>query len=156
MIDVIRRVIDWFYFKPIAKILSLQLFRYGATGGANLLLNWVLYIATFHFIVAKNFIDLGFVVISPHIASFLIVFPITLFTGFWLQKNITFSHSTLKNKTQWIRYFSVVCGAIIINYVGLKLMVDIWGFYPSPSQIAVSIITVIYSYTLQRYFTFQI
>ena len=75
-------VVDALYVKPVARLVSRDIFGYGLCGGANMMLDAAWYFLIYHYIVAERFIDLGFVVISPHIASLIIVFPITFFTGF--------------------------------------------------------------------------
>jgi hypothetical protein len=98
---------------------------------------------------------LGFVAISPHIAAFLIVFPITFITGFLLAKYITFTSSPIKGKTQLLRYMITVAGAIFLNYILLKIFVEYLLIWPTVSKIIITVIVVIYSYMMQRYFTFK-
>lgn len=150
----IIKLIDWVYI-PFRNIIPQETFRYGATGGANTLLDIFLYFLFYNFILKKNMIDLGFVVISPHIAAFLIVFPITFSTGFLLAKYITFTQSTLRGRVQLFRYGISVGGSFILNYVFLKIFVELIGIFPTPSKILTTIIVVIYSYIIQKHFTFK-
>jgi len=136
--------------------MPLKTYRYAACGGGNLVLDIVLYFVFYNFIIAKQNVDLFFVVLSPHIAALFIVFPITFTTGFLLNKYITFEDSNLAGKTQLIRYFLVAMGAIIISYLLMKTFVDILGFYPTIAKVLATAITVIYSYVLQNYFTFKV
>ena len=98
--------------------------------------------------------------ITPHIAALCIVFPITLLTGFWLQKNVTFTLSNpaqggTKTYRQLLRYIVIVAINLAINYFGLKLCVEIFGWYPTPSKMAITLITVAISYFGQKYYTFR-
>ena len=88
--QLITRLIDAVYINPINRIFSREFFRYGVCGATNMMLDALWYFLIYHFVVAKQFIDLGFVVVSPHIASLIIVFPVTFFTGFWLNRNVAF------------------------------------------------------------------
>jgi putative flippase GtrA len=151
----IQRIIDFFY-PPFQKFLPLQLFRYAATGGANLVFDSVLFFVIFHCILQKQMLTIWFVTMSSHIASQLIVFPITLLSGFLLQKYVTFSTSNLKGRIQLVRYFGMVIFNLFFIYGGLKLMVDVWGFFPTPSKISVTVISVIFSFLLQKNYSFQI
>ena len=151
----LTRIIDRLYLPCLHKILPLQTFRYAACGSANLVLSWVLYYMTFHYIVKKEVVEMGFVAISSHIAAFLIVFPITYLTGFWLQKCIAFKTSPLLTRTQLFRYLLSVLGSLLLNYAGLKFFVEILHFYSTPSQMVTSLITIVYSYLMQKYFTFR-
>lgn len=148
-------LIDRFYLPPFRSWIPLQTFRYAVCGGGNVALNLFLYAICYNFILAKQNVDLGVVVISPHIASFLIVFPITFFTGFWLQKNIAFRLSPLTDKTQLFRYLLSVLGSVVINYLLLKFFVEVTHIYPTPSQALTTLITIIYSYLMQKHFTFR-
>ncbi len=151
----IRRMIDFFY-PPFRKYMTLQFFRYGVTGVANMVFDWVLYFLVFHFVLQKNMLHLGFVTFSSHIAAMLIVFPVTFFTGFLLQKYVTFNSSKLKGRTQITRYLTVVLANLLLNYTGLKLLVDFMGVFPTPSKMIVTLITTIFSYFSQKKYTFKL
>jgi putative flippase GtrA len=99
---------------------------------------------------------LGFVTISPHIAALFVTFPITLFTGFLLQKYVTFTASDLRGREQLIRYIAVVGVNLLINYFGLKLLVELLHFYATPSKMVVTVICTIFSYFSQKTFTFKV
>ena len=87
---ILRRAIDWFYRRPFSCVISETVFRYGACGAITLSVDAVSYALIYHFLVAGRYFDLGFVVMSPHIASLVLVFPITFFTGFWLNRYVAF------------------------------------------------------------------
>ena len=150
----ITAIVDAFYF-PFKRILPLKTYRYMACGGGNLAFDIVLYFLVYNFALDKNELDLGFLTLSSHIAALFIVFPITFLTGFLLNKYIAFQESNLRWKVQLYRYALVVCGAILLNYLLMKLFVDHFGFYATPSKILVTAISVIYSYTLQNRYTFS-
>ena len=120
-----------------------------------MLLDILLYFLVYHFVVQKEDLDLGLLVLSPHIAALFIVFPITFFTGFLLNKFIAFAESTLQAKTQLSRYLMVTAGAILLNYLLMKLFVDVLEFYPTPSKILTTALSVVYSYTLQSRYSFK-
>lgn len=153
--DLITRLIDWFYIRPVAAILPLQTFRYAVCGGANVVFSWVCYFLVYNFVIDKALLDLGLVVISPHIATMLIVFPITFFTGFWLNRSVVFLRSPLPSGTQLFRYLLSVAGSVVVNYVFLKLFVEGFGFWATPSQMLATMVTMVYSYLAAKYFTFR-
>ena len=158
---ILTKIIDFFY-PPFRKVMSEQLFRYAACGGGNLVLDWILYFLVYNFVIGHEIVNLQFTIynlqfaqaITPHIASLCIVFPITLLTGFWLQKNVTFSSSNLHSAQQLGRYIVIVMINLAINYFGLKLCVEALGWYPTPSKMVITLITVAISYLGQKYFTF--
>ena len=120
--QIITKIIDFFY-PPFRRFMSEQLFRYAACGGGNLVLDWVLYFLIYNFVIGHDLINLQFTIynlqfsqaITPHIATLCIVFPITLLTGFWLQKYVTFSQSELNSWRQLGRYILIVVVNLAIN-----------------------------------------
>ena len=153
--ELIGRAIDLCYVRPWSALFSRTMFRYAACGGANMVLDVVWYYVIYHYIVAERFIDLGFVMMSPHVASLVVVFPITFFTGFWLNRNITFTQSSLRGYKQLWRYILIVALNLLVNYLGLKLCVDILSFYPTPSKMLITLVTVAISFFGQKYFSFK-
>lgn len=158
--NFITKIIDFFY-KPFDKWVSEQFFRYAACGSANMVFDWVLYFILYNFVIGHELVYLNIeafneqICITPHIATLCIVFPITLFTGFWLNKYVTFTQSSLHGFRQLIRYISIVALNLAINYFGLKLCVEVWGWYPTPSKMFITIITVFISFFGQKYFSFR-
>lgn len=151
---IITKFIDFLYI-PFRKILPEQIFRYATCGGGNMVLDWVLYFLIYNFVIGHDNVYIASVCISPHIFSLCIVFPITLLTGFWLNKYVTFTQSSLRGYRQLVRYISIVGLNLLINYVGLHLCVDILGWYPTPSKMVITAVTVIVSFFGQKYFTFK-
>jgi putative flippase GtrA len=152
--DIIQDLIEWIYI-PFKKFIPAQTFRYAVCGGSNTVLDIVLYFICYHFILKKQILDLNIISISPHIASFLIVFPITFITGFILSKYITFPESQIRRRIQFFRYGLTVIGSIFLNYVLLKLFVEQFNIFPTPSKIITAIIVIAYSYFTNKHFTFK-
>jgi putative flippase GtrA len=150
----LRRVIDFFYplFK---KYVTLELFRYGITGTINLLFDWFLYFLIYNFVLQHKMLNLGIVTLSSHIAAMTIKMPIVLASGFLMQKYVTFYSSSLKSRIQLFRYTTVFLINLIINYLGLKILVDGLDFWPTPSNMIVSILTIVISYFSQKHYTFR-
>ena len=153
--SLITRAIDCLYIPVVERFISKQIFRYGACGVLNLTLDAVWYFVIYNFIVAKQFVDLGFVVISPHILSLIIVFPITFFTGFWLNRNVAFRTTHIESRKQLLRYLLTVLGSILINYASMKLLVEHAHLWATPSKIITTVVSTVYSYLVARYYTFR-
>jgi putative flippase GtrA len=151
---MIIRIVDFFYF-PCLRFISPEIFRYGATGGANTAFDILLYFIFYRYILRRQILDLGFIAISPHIAAFLIVFPITFSTGFILAKYVTFTASEMGGRIQLFRYGLTLLGAIFLNYVFLKFFVDYLGMYATLSKAITTVIVVAFSYLSQRHFSFK-
>ena len=164
--QIITKIVDFFY-RPFHKYIPQQLFRYAACGGGNMLFDWVLYFLLYNFVIGHELIyitlpfregigvELSQLCLTPHVLTLLIVFPITLFTGFWLNKYVTFTQSSLRGYKQLWRYILIVMINLLVNYFGLKLFVEVCGIYPTPSKMLITIITVTISFFGQKYFSFK-
>lgn len=153
--DRIIRLIDFFY-SPFSRLMDIQTFRYAASGGANTLFDILLYTFTYNFILRNQIIYAGSIAISPHIASFLITFPVTFLTGFFLMRYVVFPESAhTRKRIQLSRYLAVVFICVILNYVFLKLFVEVFGWWPLPSKVATTFFVVLFSYLSQKHFTFK-
>src|ERR1700733_13553884 len=87
--------IDFFY-PPFSRFMPLQTFRYAACGGTNTLLDIFIFFISFNFVLYKQDLDLGFLVLKPHVAAFIISFCVSFPIGFLLMRNVVFTQSTLQ------------------------------------------------------------
>ena len=149
----ITHVLD-FVYKPFAAIVPAELFRYGVCGASNVVLDWVLYFLCYNFVVGHELVDLGILTLTPHVATLLIVYPITLATGFYLAKYVTFTRSDIDSRVQAVRYVMVSVANLLINYFGLKLFVEVFGVWPTIAKVGVTLIATAFSFFGQKYFTF--
>lgn len=147
-------VVDFFY-PPFRRLMPLQTYRYAACGGSNTLLNLLLFFITHNYILHNQVVHIGTIAISSHIASFLFAFCITFPIGFYLSMYVVFQGSYLKRRVQLFRYFLVVLGCIMLNYVCLKIFVDLLGWYPTPAMMLTTVVVILFSYFSQRYFSFR-
>ena len=152
---LISDMIDFFY-PPFRRYFSLQFFRYGVSGAANILFDWGLFSFIYNVVLQKQMMNLGVVTLSSPIAALFITFPVTFFTGFLLQKYVTFTESDLRGHKQLARYMLVVAVNLLINYTGLKILNGLLGLWPLASKMIITIITTIFSYFSQKKFTFRI
>lgn len=146
--------IDLFY-KPFRRLIPLQTFRYAACGGFNTAFDICLFTISYNFIFKKHDFRIGSVTISPHIASLLLAFSISFTTGFYLNRYIVFQQSGLTGKGQLARFMTVNLICILLNYVLLKIFVEHFGFYPTPSKIIATVVIIFFSYFSQTYFFFK-
>ena len=153
--EKIGAFIDLFYIKPFSAFVSSTIFRYAACGGMNMVLDLVWYFLIYHYVVAERFFDLELVVVSPHIASLCVVFPITFFTGFWLNRNVAFRATEFGQGWQLVKYTLTVVGSLAVNYICMKLFVEACDIWPTPAKALTTAVSVVYSYLAGRYFTFK-
>lgn len=151
----ISLAIDFFY-PPFSKYFTLQFFRYGFTGAINVGFSLLLYFVVYNFVLQQQMLPLGFFTLSSHIASLVIAFPFSNFFGFLLQKYVTFTASELRGRVQLYRYFIIVFVNLSVNAMVLKILVDGFHFWTTPSQMAATFVCVLISYFSQKKFTFKI
>ncbi|MFI3324032.1 MAG: GtrA family protein [Rikenellaceae bacterium] len=152
----ITQLIDLLYFKPIERFIPRHTFRYGVCGVVNsIILDSIFYFLIYHYVVALRPVELGFHTITPEVASFVLVFPITFLVGFWLNRHVAF-HST-EQSAQWqvSKYALSVCGSILLSYILLRLLIEVCGVWATPAKTISSLLVAIYSYIAARYFTFK-
>jgi len=151
---LILGVVDLFY--PLfRRVMPLQTFRYAACGGFNTCLDITLFFISYNFILQKQPIHISFLTIGPHIAAFLIGFTVTFPIGFYLSRYVVFQETTVGKRRQLSKYFVVVLGCLFLNYGFLKLFVDVFKWYPTPSKMLTTVFVVAFSYLTQKNFTFK-
>lgn len=154
MSNLILKTVDLFY--PVfRRFMPLQTYRYAACGGFNTVLDICLFFVSYNFILVKQPLELGFITIGAHIASFLMSFLVTFPIGFYLSRYVVFQETSVAKREQLGKYFMVVMGCLILNYLFLKIFVDVLGWYPTPSKIATTFFVVAFSYFSQKNFTFK-
>lgn len=151
----ILMVIDFFY-RPFAKLMPLQTFRYLACGGGNTALDIFLYWVSYRFLLDEKIVyHLLFIPVSAHIAALFMSLAITFPTGFFLSKYIVFTESNLRGRVQLVRYFLLVSICICLNYGFMKLFVEQFHIYPTIAKILTTLFVVSFSYLTQKKFTFR-
>lgn len=154
MVATIQNILDFFY--PLFKrFFDKTTYRYAACGGANTVFDILLFFIGYNFIFKKQLVELPFIVISPHIAAFLMAFFFSFPTGFFLMRYVVFKESSLNGRVQLFRYFISVCFSLFLNYFFLKIFVEQLHIYPTVSKVIITFIVVGFSYLAQKYFSFK-
>lgn len=154
--DTILQFIDFFH-PPFRRWMDVQTFRYLACGGSNQLLNIFLYWFCFNVMLRKRDVPLpDMQPIAGPIASFIFASAITIPLGFAFSKYLVFQESNLRGRIQLFRYMVLTGTNFILNYWMLKLFVNVLHIFPTVSQTITIIILAIFSYLVQRFFTFRV
>jgi putative flippase GtrA len=152
--DLILPVIDFFY-PPFRRMMSLQTFRYAASGGANTLLGFATYFISYEYILNKKELHFIFYAFKPHSAALFISFCVTFPIGFFMAKYVVFSDSKMKGRIQLFRYFMICMFNLAINFILLKILVEQAHIYAVVAQILTTSIVILFSYLAQRHFSFK-
>lgn len=159
MRKALLRIIDFFY-PPFSKWIPLHTFRYMASGGTTAGSSIVIYYIIYNWILQQQDIHLDLPVlpnlITAPVAALAIESVITFFIGFMLNKYLVFTQSDLKGRIQLFRYASVVATNVLLNLALLKLLVEGFGFYATPSKILITVMLAVFSYFSQKHFSFKV
>jgi putative flippase GtrA len=153
--DIILPVIDIFY-PPFRNLMPLRTFRYAVCGSVNTILSFIVYFIAFRYLLKEKNLHFDFYVFTPHAAALFISFLFSFPFGFFLLKYIVFTDSNMRGRLQLLRYFMIYLFNLALNYILLKVLVEILHIYPVTAQIFATIIIIIFSYLAQRHFTFKI
>jgi putative flippase GtrA len=151
---LIIRLLDWFY-PFFARLMPVQTFRYAACGAGNTALSIFIFFISYNFIFKKQVVHLPFIAFEPHIAAMILSFVTTFTIGFYLARFVVFSGSSLRGRKQLLRYFTTAIGSIVLNYINLKILVEVLHIYPTIAQMINVVVVVTFSYLMQKHFAFR-
>jgi putative flippase GtrA len=143
------------FHRPFQRFIPEQLFLYGFFGSLNLALDILLYYIAFHYVVHEQVVVVAGISISPHIAAFLCAFCITFPIGFLSMRHLVFNATSARARIQILKYLAVVGMNVVLNYVLLKLFVEVFHIFPTPSKMLTAVIVVTITYLVQKRFTFK-
>lgn len=155
MRKAIHSFIEFFYF-DFLKFIPLTTFKYLACGGTTAFTDILIYFLSYNFVFHQQPLHVMNLVIAPHIAAFIVSFAISFPMGFTLSKFVVFSHSELRGRVQLFRYGLTVLSCIGLNYLFLKLFVEGFGWFATPSKVITTGLVAVYSYFTQQYFSFKV
>jgi len=149
------RIVDLFY--PLfQRFLSLQPFRYLVTGGANTFLGLLVYFLCYQYLFKETVFDLWFYAFKAHSASLFVSFLFTFPVGFFFARYVVFDNSSLKARMQLFRYLMTCLFNLFLNYLLLKILVEILSWHALTAQIITVILVIAISYVAQRNFSFKV
>lgn len=144
------------------RLIPKETYYYAACGGGNLLLSWILFFFFYQYVFHKeishfyiNWIGIKHVAISAYTFSSLTTFCISFTIGFLLMKYVVFTNSELGGRVQLFRYGLSSVASAVLSWLLLKFFIEILNFFPSIANVTASCIVVIFSFIMQRKFTFR-
>ena len=135
--------------------MSIQTFRYAASGGANTLLGFFVYFISYEYIFKGKEFHFDFYAFKAHSAALFTSFCVTFPIGFFMSKYVVFSDSTMKGRIQLFRYFMICLFNLALNFILLKILVEKAHIYPVLAQVLTTTIVILFSYLAQRHFSFK-
>jgi putative flippase GtrA len=154
--NLIRLILDFFY--PVFKrFIPKKTYYYAACGGSNLALSWILFFVLYQFVFQKDhfyFEQINYTISAYTLTSFC-CFIISFVIGFLLMRYVVFTESELKGNVQFFRYALSSVLSAIVGWIILKLLIEGIGIYPTIANVLSSCIVVVFSYLMQRRFSFR-
>jgi putative flippase GtrA len=151
---IFKGVIDLIY--PLFKsFMPKQLFRYAFCGGFAVMVDITVFFVSYNFVFGKELVHFSNYVLQPHTAAFIVAFLCSFPVGFFLQKYITFTNSNLRGRVQLFRYILIVIICFLMNYYGIKTLVEQYHIFPTLAKMIVTVFVVAFSYFAQRHFSFK-
>ncbi len=159
MRKLILGILDFFY-PIVSKFMPKQTYYYAACGGGNLVLGWILFYFFYNIVFLKEashfyLTDNINFTISAYTFSSICCFIISFTIGFILMKYVVFIESELKGHVQLFRYALSSFASGVLSWILLKFFIEIISIYPSVANVIASCIVVIFSYIMQRKFSFR-
>lgn len=127
-----------------------------ASGGITAASGIIAYFIIYNYILHQQDVRIGRYLVTAPIAALGLESVFTFLVGFTLNKYLVFTQSNLKGRIQLFRYGTVVCTNILLNYALMKILVEGFQFYPSISKALITAILAVFSYFLQKYFSFRV
>ena len=142
----------------------MRTFRYLACNGSNQVFNIFIYWFSFHIllneldtlVLVKHGVNDFYLNVRASRASYLIASFFTIPIGFLLSKYVVFQESNLKGRVQLFRYGVLTSICFLLNYPLLNLFNDKLGIFPTVAQTLTIVVLAVFSYTIQRFFTFKV
>ena len=161
MHKLITTILDFFY--PLVKrFMPKETYYYAACGGGNLVLGWILFFVFYQFVFMKetshiylSWLNNKHVAISAYTLSSFTTFCFSFTIGFLLNRYVVFTKSELKANIQLFRYGLSALISYSLSWILLKLFIETFSIFPSIANIMASCIIVVWSYIMQRKFTFK-
>jgi putative flippase GtrA len=150
----VRAIVD-FCYPLFRRFMRLQTFRYLATGSSNTLVGIFVYFTCYTYWFQGSVFNVGFYAFKAHSAALLVSFIFTFPLGFFFSKFVVFSDSQLRSRIQLFRYFMVCVFNLFLNYLLLKVQVEVLLVNPLLAQFLTVIGVVFFSYLAQRNFSFK-
>ncbi len=152
---IVLGIIDFFH-RPFARWINTQTFRYLACGSSGAALNIISFFLAYHFLFHEQDVALTFTTVRSHIAAAIVAFCISTPYGFTMSRYIVFPESPLRGRVQMFRYLVTVAACAVLTYLFVPFFHEVCGIYATPSNVLTNVVVAVFSYMVQRFFTFKV
>lgn len=140
----------------ISKALNNKLVRFFMSAGIATLADVIIYFFVINFLFEHQRVYFGVYSASAHTLSLCVSYSCGVAVNFAITKYAVFNESTLAGKKQFSRFALIAFIGFFANYGLLRLFVEVFDFYPTPSRITSALSLGIAAYYIHKFFTFKI
>ncbi len=138
------------------KITSNNVVRFFLSAGVATLVDVIVYFITINYFIKESRVQIGNYSASDHNFALCISYSFGVVVNFLLTKYAVFNESELGGVKQFRRFALIAFLGFFANYGLLRLFVEVFGFYPTPSRIIAALSLGVASYYVHKLFTFKI
>ncbi len=138
------------------RVFSSKVIRFFLSAGIATLVDVLIYFAVINYIFHYQRVKINGYSASAHNFSLCISYSCGVVINFLLNKYAVFSESNIAGRKQFRRFALIAFLGFFANYSLLRLFVEVFGFYPTPSRIASALSLGVASYYVHKLFTFKI
>ncbi len=129
---------------PLQRLIKDQRLLFLLVGGANTAFSTVLFAGLVLLLGSK----------VPSVVSLGITWVISLVLVFFVYRRLVF-RVIGSAWGDFLRFTSVNVGSLLLNMGALALLADVLGLPPIPTQVAITVLVVIFNYIGHKYFSFR-
>lgn len=142
MINYFKNKSDNFYLfhkYPVAK----QFVKFCLVGFTNMSIDVLVYLV----------LTRGFEV--DYIRAAMASFVVAVTWSFFMNRRWTFRHGGTDTANQYVKFFVINIGIMVLNLSSLYILVDWFGFYDLVAKISVAVILALLNFSLNKIWTFK-
>lgn len=140
----------------LQQIVNSKVIRFFLSAGIATMVDVMIYFSVINYLFHYQRVNVGFYSASAHNFSLCISYSCGVLINFLLNKYAVFSESTIAGRKQFRRFALIAFLGFFANYGLLRLFVEVFDFYPTPSRIASALSLGVASYYVHKLFTFKI
>lgn len=140
----------------LQKLINNSVVRFFLSAGVATLVDVVIYFVTINYFITGSRVKIGIYSASDHNFALCISYSCGVVVNFLLTKYAVFSESELGGVKQFRRFALIAFLGFFANYGLLRLFVEVFALYPTPSRIIAALSLGVASYYVHKLFTFKI
>lgn len=140
----------------LQRALNNKVIRFFLSAGIATFVDVIIYFMTINYFISGDRVQFGRYSASDHNFALCISYSCGVIVNFLLTKYAVFSDSELGGTKQFRRFSLIAFLGFFANYGMLRLFVEVFGFYPTPSRMASALSLGVASYYVHKLFTFKI